>query len=942
MASNIPVIVQGNSFSLAIPLQIYYINGDQMDLQDYTPDPTDEISIQLKGERRQYTYTPTVDGNICNIDLSGNELAGNYSVVVSIVKASGQRLRSFRTDQFFIVESSDDLTPADIIEGLEENVIYLNSSIFVAGEDGRGIESITKTATSGLVDTYTITYSDNTTSTFTVTNGAQGAQGADGVGITSIDKTSTSGLVDTYTITMSNGTTTTFDVTNGRDGVDLGLATIVDNLTEGGSTNVLSAEQGKVLNERLVPVESTLEISSSSAEVSERIGYGQNNGFINGQTPSANAQYRYTDPILLKAGESLKMKAITPTNVWRLSSYNPTTQKYSKILSGESSGTSSAADAYENTYTATDDIYVVVCWYWNFYQLELTKTYDKTTTTSKIDDVDAIADALDLETATETKTEDLPYTEKAGGFNGSGVGKQASYNSGYTAYKCTENFLLKQGDILQITAKNVATNISLLVTLDGTLYRTVIMGNNSTQSETYTAPVDGYYAVTWKAADGVTLKVTRTRTTTDSERIATIEESTTQIPALVESVADLDEAVFDNVSDDMTTDFVDGYFINHNGVPAGNSGFAYKEFVVKAGAVIQGQVYSHWNIAILAKKIDTGIYEELVAGTSQNYESFSYTALENMTIAVTFYKSRDRSITIDTDNVESNTINIGNILSEMDAINKRAETPDYGMFFDKVAVIGDSLTVGTLDGLTGGHAAGGSFNCSWLTYLAKKWGSTIRMHYGRGGTTCYDWIGNNDYGLGLMLKDSVVYDVYFVAYGHNDAGGFTIGTTSDIPTAVTVDADNNVSVDTPAASTTFLGNYKKIVNEIREKAPNALIFLVSTDGKDSTTAGTAGYMNQYIEELAEWYYAQGDHRVLYINYANKLNIANETAGYHTGGHFSTFGYAYVATKINECVNEVIYDNLSSVEIKEWGKFIGAGYRTTEIDLTTSGGYLPHL
>lgn len=43
------------------------------------------------------------------------------------------------------------------------------------GEDGRGIVSITKTATSGLVDTYTITYTDESTpTTFTVTNGADG------------------------------------------------------------------------------------------------------------------------------------------------------------------------------------------------------------------------------------------------------------------------------------------------------------------------------------------------------------------------------------------------------------------------------------------------------------------------------------------------------------------------------------------------------------------------------------------------------------------------------------------------------------------------------------------------------------------------------------------------------------------------------------------------
>ena len=250
MASNIPIIVHGNSFSLAIPLQIYYINGDQMDLEDYTPDPTDEVSVQLKGSRRNYTYTPTIDGNVANIDLSGNELADNYSVVVSIVKANGQRLRSFRTDQFFIVESSDDLTMDDIIQGLEENVIYLNSQAFVAGEDGRGIESIVKTSTAGLVDTYTITYTDNTTSTFQVTNGANGQDGAEGVGITSIEKTGTSGLVDTYTITLSNGSTSTFEVTNGRDGHDLGLASIINNLKSDSTDDALSAAMGKELGER--------------------------------------------------------------------------------------------------------------------------------------------------------------------------------------------------------------------------------------------------------------------------------------------------------------------------------------------------------------------------------------------------------------------------------------------------------------------------------------------------------------------------------------------------------------------------------------------------------------------------------------------------------------------------------------------------------------------
>lgn len=48
------------------------------------------------------------------------------------------------------------------------------------GDTGNGISSIAKTGTAGLVDTYTITYTDGTTSTYTVTNGTDGAKGDKG------------------------------------------------------------------------------------------------------------------------------------------------------------------------------------------------------------------------------------------------------------------------------------------------------------------------------------------------------------------------------------------------------------------------------------------------------------------------------------------------------------------------------------------------------------------------------------------------------------------------------------------------------------------------------------------------------------------------------------------------------------------------------------------
>jgi len=51
------------------------------------------------------------------------------------------------------------------------------------GAAGRGIESITRTGTEGSLDTYTILFTDGTSTAFTVTNGSDGVNGKDGAGL---------------------------------------------------------------------------------------------------------------------------------------------------------------------------------------------------------------------------------------------------------------------------------------------------------------------------------------------------------------------------------------------------------------------------------------------------------------------------------------------------------------------------------------------------------------------------------------------------------------------------------------------------------------------------------------------------------------------------------------------------------------------------------------
>jgi hypothetical protein len=89
------------------------------------------------------------------------------------------------------------------------------------GEKGTNIATITKTGTSGLVDTYTVTLTDGSTTTFEVTNGNS---------IDHVEKTSTVGSVDTYTIYLTDGSSAgTFTVNNAIATVEQNFSTTSEN-----------------------------------------------------------------------------------------------------------------------------------------------------------------------------------------------------------------------------------------------------------------------------------------------------------------------------------------------------------------------------------------------------------------------------------------------------------------------------------------------------------------------------------------------------------------------------------------------------------------------------------------------------------------------------------------------------------------------------------------
>ena len=158
--------------------------------------------------------------------------------------------------------------------------------------NGKGIARIEKTDTVGLVDTYTITFDDGSTSDFTITNGN---------GISRIEKTGTVGHVDTYTIYFTNGTTTTFTVTNGEGSTASDLP--YDNTSSGlQATNAQDAidELKSGLDDKVISVDFTGTASASGTRY-QRIGYGSTYYEINGtkymeqtKTLSTSADVTYT------------------------------------------------------------------------------------------------------------------------------------------------------------------------------------------------------------------------------------------------------------------------------------------------------------------------------------------------------------------------------------------------------------------------------------------------------------------------------------------------------------------------------------------------------------------------------------------------------------------------------------------------------------------------
>lgn len=240
--------------------------------------------------------------------------------------------------------------------------------------------------------------------------GEQGPRGETGNGIANIEKTNTIGLVDTYTITFTNGTTFDFNVTNANAGSaytkeemqqflsqKVNIEDIINTLNSNETDKPLSAKQGKVLNENISSLNDT---KLNKTVVTD--AYSSSNTYAVGDyCVYGNTLYKCTTAITTAENwNSAHWTAVTVTdeikeNAVAISSTQPTTEEKIWIKKGKNFFNKnrvfdgyrldSAGSLFSHTgYSATDFIdvtantnYVVN---WSVQTMECICYYDETKT----------------------------------------------------------------------------------------------------------------------------------------------------------------------------------------------------------------------------------------------------------------------------------------------------------------------------------------------------------------------------------------------------------------------------------------------------------------------------------------------------------------------------------------------------------------------------------
>ena len=446
--------------------------------------------------------------------------------------------------------------------------------------------------------------------------------------------------------------------------------------------------------------------------------------------------------------------------------------------------------------------------------------------------------------------------------DGKYINKNGVIDTSYN-YSYTKPVQVKKGHTVVMRGAGVDGYISMIAEfLGGTAYKSLITDNgNTVQDYVYTVPRD------------MQLTFSYNRTMEHSCKIYyDVSNNDTNIEAKFSAIGMSKNIDFTNA--------VQGSFVGSNGLIQPSGGFAYLNNIPVSKGDTVTFVARGYNtgVAMIAMVNGNNEFTPLVKSVDSTIRTYEYSFKKSCVICLSYNNNYDHSCTI---------------VKNLDKIGGNYETLfGHGVLFPRMAVIGDSLSSGEL--VINGQAED-VYSNSWLSFLARKTNASARTHYSQGGLTARGWL--NTY-LTKMQSDTP-FNAYFVALGTNDCFShpYDIGTVSD-----------------ESGSDTFVGYYKQIIDSVRTKAPNCVIFCVSTY---NNVEAHIPY-NQMIKDIADLY-----DNCFFVDFVGNTQIYTSTGSvWSDTGHFTTIGYNYVASVIYQLVNDIVDNNPQF--FKWFGKYNSVG------------------
>lgn len=209
--------------------------------------------------------------------------------------------------------------------------------------------------------------------------------------------------------------------------------------------------------------------------------------------------------------------------------------------------------------------------------------------------------------------------------------------------------------------------------------------------------------------------------------------------------------------------------------------------------------------------------------------------------------------------------------------------------FQKFGTVGDSLTVGEWQEEGGETINRRDLKNSWGQHIARKHGNKC-LNFGFAGATCKSFYDSDLHGINELKTEEYKCQAYIISIGTND--------TSDIGTIDDVNWD-----DMTQNADTFYGNYAKIIQAIKEYAPQAILFCATIPyPRNSETKNGA------IADIVKSCNMEGVFLIdLDSEKYNALYSSTEVYGFYYNGHYNAAGYAVYGNIVDAAVGEVLFE-----------------------------------